>query len=58
MSEMKSIWAGRVDEEKRRRDGDEDDKKGTEGWRAHLIYVACVRDNRKVKGIQLRAGGR
>lgn len=33
--------------------------RGKERWRVHLIYVACVRDNRKVRGYSsgLKGGG-
>lgn len=55
MSEMKPIWCGGVctRKEKQRK------RLGGQRWRVHLIYVACVRDNRKVKGYSrgLKGGG-
>ena len=60
MSEMKSICCGGVWTRKRGAEGERlGGQEGKERWRVRLIYVACVRDNRKVKGYSrgLKGGG-
>lgn len=55
---MKSIWDGGVWTRKRGAEKEMRRTRGKERWRVHLIYVSCVRDNRKVKGYSWGAEGR
>lgn len=50
MSKIESVWDGGVWMKKRREELEIGRTGGKERWRVHLIYVACVRDNRKVRG--------
>lgn len=50
MSKMESVWDGGVWMKKRRAELEIGRTRGKERWRVRLIYVACVRDNRKARG--------